>query len=487
MVQALRSRPIYFVVDRSAQMGPHLGHIQEGLASVTNGLRGDLSQLELGRMSVISYAETTSEDVPLTELMHFRVPKLSATEETQPALRIALDDLNASIEAQSDDSLPGKPLVFLLAGATPSKPEVAALMRAQAPVVDPAMADIVSIGCNPQIDHAVLKQVATDKDRAFVLQDNSANGWASLFKALTTPVTDAIRGEHKVRWRPMLELKAFATAKAAPKDAIPQRKRSSGTIKSQKKIKGIPSRVVRDKPAVRKERKTLNLGGWQSETAEKPTTDVTVKAEKKVRAKAEVGTAFVSAEKQAAPDAKNIETNQPSSTITIEKKNRTTTQQKKKSPSIVEKTKAIKKEKSRKIATPKQMNAWTMTDGEKVQREVSTKKNTAKSGKNMQAIESAWGSEAGTNNKEQPKMKQAQKKKVKEAKAKAPEPRKVQPAATRNADKKLKTEKKTIAETPAADTVRPKKETVQEPKRVAQPQRRQVPREAVLEEGLELE
>jgi len=286
-------------------MGAHLGSIRDGLESVADDLRGDLSMLESGRVGVISYAGNARQDVAPMELMHFQAPELAADGGHEPSLNAALSELNDSIDSQGDE---GKPLVFVLAGGTPSKADVNALSKAEQGPVDPSKADVVAIGCGKAIDGTVLRKVATQQDRALILEDDSSNGWAKFFKAISTPMSDAMLGRQSVRMEPVTELTAFASAELVEQQTVATRAKTRTQPRTRAKQPAKPRRIPKSiaQPVIEPRSTGPMLGdafGKKSEEEQRKQPVVAPVSTAK-EGKSKVGTAFRPAQETAEPAAR---------------------------------------------------------------------------------------------------------------------------------------------------------------------------------------
>jgi uncharacterized protein YegL len=512
MAQAAKSesRPVYFVVDRSAAMGSHLESIRGGLASVAGSLSNDLSLLESGRLGLITYAESANEAIPPTELMHFQAPSLAIDEGGAPSLSNALDSLNASIASHREDDSLGKPLVFVLAGGKPSESEVSALKRKSGPLVDPNAADVVAIGCGAKEDAAVLRQVATQQDRACVLEDTSTGGWAKFFKALSTPMSDAMQGRKTVRMEPVLDLVAFAPEATVPKATVRQQPKRRAPSTATTPRQHIPRTVTRRTTV--KQRQPTNLTAFDEKATQETVPQGDRPAMRNGKAKHRLGAAFGKAEETTKlPQVARPESPQKAArregTVAPSKEKKPTaakspTQKAKRTSNIFQ---SAEKRKSPAAGAEEQkcMAGWATADSPRTAVTGSAKTTHRATAEKMSA--EAWELHSAGRKEESPPVKQAPRKKTEpvakaepviakpEAKPAAPaaEEKKQAPVAeTPQPVETAPTQAKKTGEEPAVETPEPvedkpvkaKEEKKAKPKRAKR--RKRARRKPVEEEGL---
>jgi uncharacterized protein YegL len=120
----MRRLPVYLLIDTSGSMhGEPIEAVKTGMATLVAALRTDPQALETAYLSVIGFASEPSELVPLTELVAFNPPVISAggTTALGGALRLAADlirrDVRKSTTEQKGD---WKPVVFLMTDGAPT-------------------------------------------------------------------------------------------------------------------------------------------------------------------------------------------------------------------------------------------------------------------------------------------------------------------------------------------------------------------------------
>lgn len=120
----MRKLPVYLLLDVSGSMyGEPLEAVKNGLDTLTQTLRQDPYALETAYLSVITFAGSAQQVVPLTEVNDFRAPKLEARGQT--SLGQALELLAERVDAEVAKTTPEKkgdwkPLVFIMSDGAPT-------------------------------------------------------------------------------------------------------------------------------------------------------------------------------------------------------------------------------------------------------------------------------------------------------------------------------------------------------------------------------
>jgi len=88
----MRRLPVYLLIDTSGSMtGEPIEAVKVGLQTMVSALRADPYALETAFLSVITFSDKAVQTVPLTELVQFQAPDLTASGTT--ALGGALSQL----------------------------------------------------------------------------------------------------------------------------------------------------------------------------------------------------------------------------------------------------------------------------------------------------------------------------------------------------------------------------------------------------------
>ncbi len=114
----MRKLPVYLVLDTSGSMqGEPIEAVRAGVQNLVAALRQDPYALESAWLSVITFSESARQLVPLTDLIEFQAPALTASGTTAMgaaltllAERVAHEVARASADQKGD----WKPMVFLM-------------------------------------------------------------------------------------------------------------------------------------------------------------------------------------------------------------------------------------------------------------------------------------------------------------------------------------------------------------------------------------
>lgn len=124
MSDYIRRLPVYLLLDCSGSMsGEPIEAVKQGIKALLTELKGDPQALKTACLSVITFNSTARQISPLTELMLFKEPELTAGGATAlgGALHVLADcirtEVRTSTATQKGD---WKPLVFLLTDGAPT-------------------------------------------------------------------------------------------------------------------------------------------------------------------------------------------------------------------------------------------------------------------------------------------------------------------------------------------------------------------------------
>lgn len=154
-----RRLPVYLLLDCSESMaGPALDSVATCVSTMAADLRKDPLAIETVHLSVITFARTASQVVPLTEVMQFIPPRLSVRTGTAlgGAVRLLLDCMKKDV-VRSTATTKGdyKPLVFLLTDGYPTDDWESAADALKLPS-SPKIANVFAVGMGSDVDVEVL-------------------------------------------------------------------------------------------------------------------------------------------------------------------------------------------------------------------------------------------------------------------------------------------------------------------------------------------
>jgi uncharacterized protein YegL len=119
----MRRLPIYLLLDTSGSMGGEpIEQLKYGLQMLVAALRKDPQALETAYLSVITFASTAKQVVPLTDLASFQPPELTAAGSTAmgEALRLLTECRDREVvKAGGEGQADWKPMVFLMTDGSP--------------------------------------------------------------------------------------------------------------------------------------------------------------------------------------------------------------------------------------------------------------------------------------------------------------------------------------------------------------------------------
>jgi uncharacterized protein YegL len=170
--------------------GEPIAALEMGLKALLSDLRNDPQALDTVWLSVITFASSAEQVVPLTDINEFHYPELHA--EGSTALGEALDLLASRIRAEVRTNKPNskgdwKPLVFLLTDGEPTDnwERSAEEFRLR------GLATIIACGAGPEVNDDTLRRLG---DRAIRLKDTQPGTLGAFMKWVSASVANTNQG-----------------------------------------------------------------------------------------------------------------------------------------------------------------------------------------------------------------------------------------------------------------------------------------------------
>lgn len=180
-----RRLPVYLLLDCSESMvGEGIEAVEKGVAHIVHEMRSDPHALETVWASVITFADTANQVVPLTEAHSFAAPRLRVRPGTAlgGALSLLHDRVRQEVRSHSGAQKGDwRPMVFLLSDGLPTDDWEDAARRVRALGVS-----VVAIGCGPDVDTQILRQIT---DAVLLLKSYSPGDYKKLFQWISSSIS----------------------------------------------------------------------------------------------------------------------------------------------------------------------------------------------------------------------------------------------------------------------------------------------------------
>jgi len=180
-----RRLPVYLVLDVSGSMsGEPIEAVRNGLSMLVNALRGEPQALETAYLSVITFESVAKQIVPLTDLLSFQEPQLTAGGATAlgEALKLVSNKIDSEVnKGTTEEKGDWKPLVFIMTDGGPTDN-----WQKGADELKKRKAMVVACAAGFSADTSVLKQIT---ECVVELKSASKSDIAAFFKWVTASVT----------------------------------------------------------------------------------------------------------------------------------------------------------------------------------------------------------------------------------------------------------------------------------------------------------
>lgn len=189
MASDQRRLPVYVLLDCSESMaGDPFAAVKDGLDSLIADLRGDPMALETAYVSVITFASTARQALPLTEVMRLTPPRLQMGSGT--AMGAALSLLERCLDTEVTRAGPGrkgdyKPICFLLTDGEPTDDWEGPADSIRNNVVG-KRGNVIAVALGPDADPAKLRRVA---ETVLVMPRLAPGAFKQFFKWVSASVS----------------------------------------------------------------------------------------------------------------------------------------------------------------------------------------------------------------------------------------------------------------------------------------------------------
>ena len=175
-----RRLPVYLLLDCSGSMsGDPIEAVRQGVKALLSELRGDPQALETAYLSVITFDSTARQITPLTELMQFKEPAISANGATSlgGALDVLINCIGTEVR-KSTDTQKGdwKPLAFIITDGSPT--DIETFNKAVKILKSTNPANIIACAAGANANTSYLKQIT---ESVLMMNTLSAGDMAQFF------------------------------------------------------------------------------------------------------------------------------------------------------------------------------------------------------------------------------------------------------------------------------------------------------------------
>jgi len=181
----MRKLPVYLLLDTSGSMhGEPIEAVRNGMQTLVSALRQDPHALESAYLSVITFAETAAQVVPLTELAQFQIPALTASGTTSMgaaltllAERVQQEVAKTTIDQKGD----WKPIVFMMTDGSATDDLTAGIAAIKAAKIGA----LIACAAGPAADTTELQRIT---DSVVKLDTTDSNTIRAFFKWVSASI-----------------------------------------------------------------------------------------------------------------------------------------------------------------------------------------------------------------------------------------------------------------------------------------------------------
>jgi uncharacterized protein YegL len=181
----MRKLPVYLLLDTSGSMhGEPIEAVRNGMQTLVSALRQDPHALESAYLSVITFAETAAQVVPLTELAQFQIPTLTASGTTSMgaaltllAERVQQEVAKTTIDQKGD----WKPIVFMMTDGSATDDLTAGIAAIKAAKIGA----LIACAAGPAADTTELQRIT---DSVVKLDTTDSNTIRAFFKWVSASI-----------------------------------------------------------------------------------------------------------------------------------------------------------------------------------------------------------------------------------------------------------------------------------------------------------
>jgi len=181
----MRKLPVYLLLDTSGSMhGEPIEAVRNGMQTLVSALRQDPHALESAYLSVITFAETAAQVVPLTELAQFQMPVLTASGTTSmgAALQLLAGRVQQEVaKTTADQKGDWKPIVFMMTDGAATDDLTAGIAAIKAARIGA----LIACAAGPAADTTELQRIT---DAVVKLDTTDSNTIRAFFKWVSASI-----------------------------------------------------------------------------------------------------------------------------------------------------------------------------------------------------------------------------------------------------------------------------------------------------------